>query len=78
MHNRVPHPPCTACGQVDDHPRHVAVNSLTDDSLNTNLHLDCCVEDGGCEGCESTLALVGDRRGDEMVAHLTHLHSQKD
>ena len=49
---------CTACGQTDDHPRHIIAHSITyPDPLTGELvnedksierHLDCC-RDAGCD-----------------------------
>lgn len=68
--DRVP-VPCHGCGAVDDHPRHIVINSLTDDNQNSVRHLDCCVADGGCpDHCEPVLAAAGGAHGLELAAHL--------
>lgn len=62
--------PCHGCGQNDDHPRHIVVNSLTDDSLNSTMHMDCCAADGGCGHCEPVLEVAGDKRGYDLLDHI--------
>ena len=58
--------PCTACGQVDDHPRH------TDGFGDQMRHLDCCAAAGCPDGsCDSILAKAGGARGAELISFLT-------
>jgi hypothetical protein len=56
LQNKGRHHPCPACGQVDDHPRHIFLNSLQtfddpevarrhDMVMNPEIHLDCCMCD---------------------------------
>lgn len=68
---------CTACGQADDHPRHVVIHDFLDDSKNKNQHLDCCVADGGCPNhCEPVLAAAGDARGLDLLPHIEAVHGE--
>lgn len=56
---------CPACGQFDDHPRHVWQYA---DGTTADLHMDCC----GCiEYCAPVLAAAGDKRGPELIKHVT-------
>lgn len=71
---------CDACGQEDDHPRHVtsaaAKHPITgqDIDLSVEQHVDCC-RDNGChdKSCDTILAHAGDKRGQDLIDHL-HEH----
>lgn len=53
---------CDACGQIDNHPRHVTVKR--------DRHMDCCAE-VGCDTCSGQLAKADGKQGDDLVGHLT-------
>jgi len=61
---------CDACGQVDDHPRHVRYDPASgNDQIR---HLDCCAQAGCPDGsCPEILARVGDVRGASLISALT-------
>jgi len=60
---------CVACGQRDDHPRHVVVVSPTEDA---NFHLDChAAMDPPCESCAHQTRNQGKARGDDFREILT-------
>lgn len=59
--------PCIACGQYDDHPRHVFA---TPDGAAVPYHMDCHAMAADCEVCKAQLATVGgvdkNPKGDEL------------
>ncbi len=62
---------CSACGLIDDHPRHVwgAVSLGGVKTPQTSLHLDCCAHNG-CATCLDTLVAAGGRTGQDLIDHL--------
>lgn len=58
---------CVACGQVDDHPRHILINSDYED---VPFHLDCHSR-MGCSVCSAQLEGADGLTGDALRAHLT-------
>jgi hypothetical protein len=58
---------CLACGQTDDHPRHVV--GLPDGN-DVNYHFDCCAIVKGCETCTPTVDSAGGKKGDDLRAHI--------
>lgn len=61
---------CDACGQVDDHPRHLIYDPANNGD--TTRHLDCCAA-AGCESCAEQLAAAPEtaRHGQSLIDHLT-------
>jgi len=60
---------CLACGQVDDHPRHVI--TLPDHSEVT-YHMDCHARmNPPCEICTAQTETATGVTGDELRAHIT-------
>jgi hypothetical protein len=56
------------CSTADHHPRHTHVDET---GQIVSKHMDCCATDGCPDGsCNKTLQEVGDKRGDDLVAHL--------
>jgi hypothetical protein len=58
---------CLACGQTDDHPRHVI--GLPDGN-SINYHMDCCVVVKNCEHCTASLEGSNEAKGDDLRAHI--------
>lgn len=67
---------CTACGQVDDHPRHI---HALPDGTDQVLHLDCCAAQG-CptaggdfdeHSCGARLAAAGGVTREPLIEWLT-------
>lgn len=59
---------CSACGQVDDHPRDIVDNG--DPAVELNYHLDCHAN----LGCPACAAQIADRpdgaTGQELLDHI--------
>ena len=67
---------CSACGRVDDHPRHVVgmVNrpgtwAWDLKRMATSMHLDCCAQ-SGCALCLDSLDRAGGLSGQALIDHL--------
>lgn len=58
---------CLACGQTDDHPRHVIA---LPDGNDVNYHMDCCQIVKGCEHCAAAREGGEDKKGDELRTHI--------
>lgn len=58
---------CLACGQVDDHPRHVI--ALADGS-DVAWHNDCHARATNCAVCIDVVASANGRQGDELRSHI--------
>lgn len=59
---------CVACGQRDDHPRHVISNG----GELIPFHMDCHAT-MGCETCQQQIADADGVQGDELRTHLIAL-----
>lgn len=59
---------CVACGQHDDHPRHVIANGST----SIPFHMDCHAATG-CVTCQQQIADADGVQGDELRTHLIAL-----
>lgn len=59
---------CLACGQTDDHPRHVIA---LPDGNDVTYHFDCCKIVKGCEHCTEALEHADGAKGNDLRAHLT-------
>lgn len=58
---------CLACGQTDDHPRHVI--GLPDGN-DVNYHMDCCSIVKNCEHCTPVVDSSDGAKGDDLRAHI--------
>lgn len=56
---------CVACGQEDDHPRHVTATPAG----SVPVHMDCHAA-MGCEVCAATVGTADGRQGDELREHI--------
>lgn len=56
---------CVACGQEDDHPRHV----IAQGDASVPWHQDCHAA-MGCEVCKATVDSADGIKGDELRAHI--------
>lgn len=56
---------CVACGQFDDHPRHVTATPAGP----VAVHMDCHAA-MGCEVCAATVSTAEELKGDELRAHI--------
>lgn len=59
---------CVACGQRDDHPRHVIAQGDT----SVPWHMDCHAATG-CEVCQTQIADAAGAQGDLLRTHLMAL-----
>ncbi len=66
--------PCAACGQSDDHPRHVIAVSPTETVF---FHMDCHANNG-CEVCVAQIAGAAGAKGDQLRGHLIALREGSD
>lgn len=64
---------CVACGQEDDHPRHVIATPAGP----VVVHMDCHAR-MGCETCRQQILAAGGAQGDELRAHLIALGEATD
>ena len=60
---------CSACGLVDDHPRHVVGMVNRHGARSESMHLDCCAA-SGCELCTDTVTRSGGLSGQALIDHL--------
>ena len=56
---------CVACGQEDDHPRHV----IATPAGSVPVHMDCH-KAMGCEVCAATVSTAETLKGDDLRAHI--------
>lgn len=59
---------CVACGQEDDHPRHVTATPAG----SVPVHMDCHAA-MGCEVCRQQIADADGVQGDDLRTHLIAL-----
>ncbi len=59
---------CVACGQRDDHPRHVTATPAG----SVPVHMDCHAA-MGCDTCRQQIADADGVQGDELRTHLIAL-----
>lgn len=59
---------CLACGQEDDHPRHVVV--IPPDMAEVPWHFDCHVAVTKCPLCVASLKGAEGKTGDELRNHI--------
>lgn len=82
---------CTACGQIDDHPKHIQYAVMTGthpitgeqivDDVSIDQHFDCCHTDATpCDSCRIQLKHAGDKRGLDLAEFLanppTEMHEE--
>lgn len=65
---------CIACGQADDHPRHV----IAQGDASILWHMDCHVIATGCEVCEQQIGGADGAQGDELRTHLLALRGDSN
>lgn len=58
---------CLACGQTDDHPRHVIA---LPDGNDVNYHFDCHKIVTNCEHCTPVVDSSDGKKGDDLRAHI--------
>lgn len=61
--------PCAACGQKDDHPRHVIAMTPTESLF---FHMDCHANND-CPTCKQQIADAKGAQGDKLRRHLIAL-----
>lgn len=63
---------CVACGQQDDHPRHVIAAVAVAGAKTVDFHMDCHAS-MGCETCRAQISGADGAQGDELRTHLITL-----
>jgi hypothetical protein len=58
---------CLACGQSDDHPKHVVD---LDGTHIARMHMDCCASVRGCEICAPVVKAAKGKTGEALRDHI--------
>ena len=59
---------CLACGQEDDHPRHVVV--IPPDMAEVPWHFDCHAAITNCESCTVVVKTAKGKTGEDLRTHI--------